>query len=202
MATIINGTTGIFTDSISTQHINNGSGVSSLDITKLATGGMYTRNIIAQTDTAIYNFTTAWAIGPTFALISNLKSGSLVKLDYTMPCRNDSTLWGGMYIEPQVNLNASGWQSLGSCGYDGAIMNYASPSIGTYYNSILISPGLSVDFSVQFRFYFKSYDGTSTLNGNHDINDISTTAPIMGGTNGLQHFASIIVTEIAKFGGV
>jgi hypothetical protein len=102
-----------------------------------------------------------------------------------------------MYIEPQVSFNGGAYQSLGSCGYDGSVMNLNAPSIGSYYNSILINPSLSSTFSAQFRFYFRSYDGTSTLNGSHDINLISNTATIMSGVNGLQHFSKIIVQGIS-----
>jgi hypothetical protein len=76
-------------------------------------------------------------------------------------------------------------------------MNLGNAAIGSYYNSVLINPGLTATFSAQFRFYYRSYDGTSTLNGSHDINSISGTGSIMTGNNGLQHWSKTIVQGIS-----
>jgi hypothetical protein len=159
----------------------------------------YNVNVLnVQTNSTTYNFGTGWGLGPTFSNITGFLPSSLIFLQYHMPCRNDSTSWGGMYIEPQVSFNGSGtWQSLGSCGYDGSVMNLGNGAIGSYYNSILIDPGLTSTFSAQFRFYFRSYDSTSILNGSHDINSISGTAALMSGINGQQHFSKIIVQGIS-----
>lgn len=181
--------------------IQNVNGAVALDIAKLSAGGRYTRQIITQTDTASYSFTTTWGLGPTYPTLVDMKAGSLIRLDYTMPCRNDSTSWGGMYIEPQFKINTTAWQSLGSCGYDGSIMNFGNAAIGTYCNAILVNPEQVADFTVQFRFYFRSYDGTSVLNSSHDINAVSGTASIMAGNNGLQHFSHVIVEELALLRG-
>jgi hypothetical protein len=173
------------------------SGSRTINVSKLYASDYNIDIVNVQTNSTTYSFTTAWALGPTFTTISGFLPNSLVRLEYHMPCRNDSTSWGGMYIEPQVSFNGGAYQSLGSCGYDGSVMNLNAPSIGSYYNSILINPSLSSTFSAQFRFYFRSYDGTSTLNGSHDINLISNTATLMSGVNGLQHFSKIIVQGIS-----
>lgn len=186
---------------MSTLRVNNitaRTGSSAINVAKLATNaGRYTRQIVTQTNSTTYNFTTSWALGPTFDAITGFQAGSLVRMFYHFPMRNDSTAWGGGYIEPQVSINGGAWQSLGSCGYDASVMNSGSPAIGTFNNSLLLDLGGASDFSVQFRFYCRSYDGTVTLNGSHDVNTVSGTATIMPGNNGLQHWAHIIVEELA-----
>jgi hypothetical protein len=80
-------------------------------------------------------------------------------------------------------------------------MYLGNASIGTYRQTILIDPGLSSTFTIQFRLYFRSFDGTVGLNNalGHDINAVSGTAALMSGNNGLQHFMHIIVEELARY---
>ncbi len=61
-------------------------------------------------------------------------------------------------------------------------------------------PPLSSDFSVAVRFYYRSYTTNSTLivNGSHEINNRSGTAPLMPGINGEQHYTKIIIEEILE----
>lgn len=161
--------------------------------------GMTVKRIVSQVDTATYSATTTWVAGPQFAQLTGFTPNSLIKLTYAFPMRNDhnTTQWGGAYLEPQIKINGGSWQSLGSTGYDGSVMNYAGNAIGTYTNVLMINPGQTSTYSVQFRFYFRAYDSTSVINGSHDLNVISGTATLMSGENGLQHFAHIIVEEIS-----
>ena len=173
-------------------------GAAALNLEKIATNvGRYTRQALVDTNSTGYTFSTTYTLGPTFVNMTGFKAGSLVRLFYHFPMRNDSTSWGGGYIEPQVSISGGTWQSLGSCGYDAAVMNQGNAAIGTFNNSILLDLSPSSDFSVQFRFYFKSYDGSLLLNHSHDVNGISSTATLMPGNNGLQHYAHIIVEELA-----
>lgn len=182
--------------------ITNSSSAKSIDTYEMtkSPGGRYPRKVYAQTDSATYSFTTTWSVGPTFADIGDFKAGSYVLIDYHMPCRNDSASWGGIYIEPQVRFNSGVWQSLGSSGYDGGVMNSSSDSIGSYRNAILVDPGQSATFSVGVRFVCRSYDGTALINGSHEVNALSGTATLMSGTNGLQHYSKVIVQELALVG--
>lgn len=181
--------------------IKNTGGATVLDLSRLSRTGRYVRTTTLQTDTTNRTSTTSWTLGPTFDVISNCQANSLIKLFYSVPMRNDSTSWGGGYIEPQVRFNEGTWQSLGSCGHDAGVMYLGNNFIGTYRQIILIDPVQSANFSVQFRFYFRSFDGTVGWNNgiNHDTNVVSGTAPIMAGNNGLQHFAHIIVEELARY---
>ena len=184
-----------------TNMIKNTNGSNTINVSNFSTASRYTQRIITQVNTSNYSTTTAWALGPTFDLISNCQANSLIKMTYVVPTRNDSASWGGGYIEPQVNFNSGSWQSLGSCGHDASVMYLGNASIGTYRQTILIDPGLSSTFTIQFRLYFRSFDGTVGLNNalGHDINAVSGTAALMSGNNGLQHFMHIIVEELARY---
>ncbi|MGH0033337.1 MAG: hypothetical protein ACQGVC_26420 [Myxococcota bacterium] len=187
-------------------HVRDGGGVSRMSVTEdgdvsvggeldLANGRVI-RQISVQTDSTTRNFTTGWALGNTFATVGGFKAGSLVRLHFSLPMRNDSLSWGGGYTEPQVSFDGgTSWNSLGSGGYDGPMVFDGRPII-RYANTLLIDPAQGSDFSVTVRFYHKSYDGTLTVNGSHDINAISGTAPLMSGVNGLQHYTRLIVEEL------
>lgn len=165
------------------------------------TDGYYVRQAVVQVYSTGWTVGNSWALAMTFDSLPTFKAGSLIEMDYLFPCRNDDAGWGGMYIEPQVSFNGgSTWSSLGSSGYDGGIMHSGSADIGSYYNSMTIDPAQASDFTPRFRFYMKSYSSTSSINNggsSNDINNISGTAAILSGNNGLQHFGRINVREIA-----
>jgi hypothetical protein len=143
---------------------------------------------------------TTWTLGPSFIGPSDFKANSYIEITYSIPARSNATGWGGYWIEPQISFDGGGtWLSLGSSGFDGNIMNNTSNSvIGTYTNTLLINPGLSNDFSVNFRFYYRSYAAFVEINSNHSINTISGTAPRIGGgqVQSAQHFTHVIIKEI------
>ena len=181
--------------------IKNAGGVTVLDFSKISNTGRYIRKTIVQTNTSNYSSASAWTLGPTFDVIPDCQAGSLIKFFYSVPTRNDNTSWGGCYIEPQVRFNEGTWQSLGSCGYDGGVMYLGNGFIGTYRQIILIDPGQNSTFSIQFRLYFKPYNGTAGLNNalGHDINTVSGTAAVIAGADGLQHYIKTIVEELARY---
>jgi hypothetical protein len=149
-----------------------------------------------QVDSTTRNFSTTWAAGATFNTVEGFRAGSKIRLTYHVPMRNDSTSWGGGYIEPQIRINGGTWQSLGSSGYDGGVMNNTSPSIGSYGNTLLIDPAQTNDFTVQTRFYHRAYDGTVKVNGSHDVNNVSGTGSLMSGINSSQHYTNVLVEEV------
>jgi hypothetical protein len=179
----------------------NASGTTVLNLQKMAQKGYYSKQIITQIDTTGRSSTTTWTLGPTFTTITGILGKSLLHLTYHVPMRNDSTSWGGGYIEPQVSFNSGTWQSLGSCGYDGGVMSIGNAVIGSYYQTILLDPGITTTFTAQFRFYFRSYDGTVLWNSSHDINAVSgaATATAPSGDNGNQHYMHLIVEELARY---
>lgn len=183
--------------------LQNTSGVTAIDVAKLSTNAArYTRQCYVQVDSTDRTSGTSWTVGTEMPEVGGFKGGSLVKIYYNFPCRNDSTGWGGIYFEPQIRFNAGTWQSLGSRGYD-AVMNNGSSDIAYTSNTMLVDPGIATDFSVQLRFYFRSYDGSVGVNNanGHEINGISGTASLMSGINGYQHYGHWIVEELAIFRG-
>lgn len=180
----------------------NTSGDSIINLDSLSTTGYYTKQIVTQIDTTARTATTTWVLGPTFDNIA-CSGNSLLLVDYYVPMRNESTSWGGGYIEPQVSFDGgTSWNSLGSCGYDGGVMRSGNASISYYYQQLLINPGLTSSFTARFRFYFKSYDSTVGWNNgvNHNINaNLSGAAPLPYTNNGNQHWMHIIVEELARY---
>lgn len=173
-------------------------GVQKANIANIESTGYYTRNIFTQVDTTNRTSGTSYTLGPEFASFS-CKANSLIKMMYHIPMRNEAAGWGGIYVEPQIRFNSGTWQSLGTTGHE--MMTGSGADIMTYRNEILVTPGISTDFTTQFRFYFKSYEGTVGWNNgiNHDINASgSGTATIMPGDNGNQHYMHIIVEEYAR----
>jgi hypothetical protein len=157
-----------------------------------------TTNIaVVQVDTTIRTAGTSWTLGPTFSTISGFKANSWVKLFYHVPSRNQSGSWGGIYIEPQVSWNGAAYQSLGGTGFENMVLN--GEEILTFNNTLLLDPGFASVFSARFRFYFRSYDGTTGWgNSNRNINTVSGTVSMMTGNNGNQHYPHIVVEEITR----
>ena len=166
-----------------------------LDTTELK--NLYLRKSVIRIDDRNFSFGTGWVKTLEFDEILDFKANSKIKMFYHVPCRNDSTSWGGVYLEPQISFDSGvTWQSLGSSGYDGGVMNIGQ-SIGSYSNVLLIDPAIASDFSVSVRFYSRTYDGIGTIHVSNDMNHISGTALLMDGTNGLLHYAHIIIEELA-----
>ena len=179
--------------------VEDSSGNEKINVNTFDSDGYYIRKTITQIDTANRSSGTGWTLGPTFDIIENIKGRSLLKIYYHVPMRNDSTSWGGGYIEPQVQFNGASWQSLGSSGYDGGVMRNGGATIASYSQSILIDPNMLNIFSARFWFYFRSYDGTVLWNQSHDINNRSGTAELFSENNGLQHFSHIVIDEYARY---
>lgn len=177
-----------------------------IDIDKMAaaTTPRYTRRIVNLIDTTDRASGTGWTLGYDSGVISGFKAGSILKINYMYPARNESSSWGGLYFEPQIRYNQGSWLSLGSRGYDAVMSTNSGGNIRYTDNSMLIDPAQSANFTISIRFYFKSYDGTVGLNNSqgHDINNISGTAPLLAGANGQQHYGNWIIEELALLKGI
>lgn len=176
--------------------IENPAGTTSINISDLQLG-IAIKQISREVNTTTSSISTSWSLGPSFNGLSNCSANSWIRMTYFFPFRNDDTGWGGTYVEPQIQINSGTWQSLGSSGYDGNTMYNSAASIATYTNTILINPEQVNTFNIAVRFYLRTYSGTTTLNGSHDINATSNTATIMSGINGEQHYNHIIMEEIS-----
>ena len=163
------------------------------------TGPRYLRQIINTIETATLSTSTAWTLGTTFGDYGGFRAGSILKITYTYPTRNDGTSWGGIYFEPQIRYNAGTWFSLGSRGHDE--MAIGGGLIGHMSNTFYLDPAQVADFSIGLRYYYRAYESTIILNGSHEINNISGTAKLMSGNNGNQHYGNWIIEELASLKG-
>jgi len=78
-----------------------------------------------------------------------------------------------------VNINAKVngvWYNLGNTGYDGGVMHYSATSIHALNHEMLLDfithLGLPINqpYTLQIELTARSYNGTTTVNGSHDIN--------------------------------
>lgn len=185
--------------SVAANTVSTAAGAVAIKTNMIDSQSRYLRKVEYASSAVGYNLSTAWSTRTELStLFTGFLPGSLLQMTYYVPARNDSTSWGGLYIEPQVEFNSDGaWKSLGCCGYDGGVMIFLGQTIASYQNSILIDPEMASEYSVKFRFAMRSYDGTTTINNSHDINNVSGTATIMPGVSGTQHYHHLIVEEYA-----
>lgn len=183
--------------------ITTSQGLKAFDVKKFATlGGYSIRQVFLSTDTTTYNPAAAptWIQGPISGVTPQFKAGSLIALTYNVPTYATDTGWGGMYLEPQIKLNAGVWQSLGSSGFS-TVMSLADGAgqRGHYYNELTIDPAMTVDYTVQIRVMCAMYTGVGVVNGNNSINSVSGTGTLMSGNNGIQHYSKFILEELAPY---
>ncbi|MDB4157986.1 hypothetical protein N9609_00695 [bacterium] len=129
-----------------------------------------------------------------------------VRLDIYVPTRDNTTSWGGLYVNVNAKVNGT-WYNLGNTGYDGGVMAKSANSIHALNHEMILDfvGNLNLDpklpFTLQFELKARSYDGTTTVNGSHDINK---TANGLGSRGALQTWASdqnfthLIITEINR----
>lgn len=158
--------------------------------------GYYVRQVTCDIDTESRT-ASGWTLGPTFPS-RTYKANSIIKMSYLVPMRNDASGWGGIRIEPQVAINGT-WYQLGNTGHE--MMTSSSADIMTYQNHMVLNFGQTSDFTAQFRFYFRSYEGTVGWNNgsNHDINASGTGTqyfPLTDTQN--QHYMHMNIEEYAK----
>jgi hypothetical protein len=163
--------------------------------------GFYVRQITSQVDTTDRSFGNSWTLMVTYPSLPTFKAGSKILANYQLPLRNDSYSWGGAYIEPQISYNGgSTWYSCGSSGYDGSVMHESAADIATYSSTLFLDPalqGVTTDFTPRFRFYARTYEGSAYWNANHDLGTVSGTATTGAGNNYYQHYAKIVIQELA-----
>ena len=140
-------------------------------------------NSYSETDSVTRTFSTTVADGKIWS--NNPYNGnSKLFVNLHIPMRNDSASRGGGYTDLLYQINNSGtWISLGNSGYDGPMCLGTDiiPSVN-YQFLIPIGPGKQY---IQFKCQHRSYDGTLTVNGSHDI-------------VGEEFFSKLIVLEIAN----
>ena len=118
------------------------------------------------------SFTNVWANGKEWSQQSFRKNTQIL-LSLHVPCRKDAPSgddlsWGGLYTEVLAKINSGNYVSLGHSGYDG-VMGDNTSLILTYHNSFLYDPEQTEDYTIQFKFRHKTYDGTTLVNKSHDL---------------------------------
>lgn len=177
-------------------------GTQKLNVANMSSTGYYTRQIINEIDT------TGRTVGTTLALMytgtnrTDFKAGSLIRIWYHLPLRNDDAGWGGAFILPEISYNNSTWFGLGNSGYDGNVMEGTSSSIASYDNTILVNPaldGITTDFSVKVRFWARAYSGTLIWNDSHGFAEAGSTGSASSASaNANQHYANFTIEELAR----
>jgi hypothetical protein len=172
-----------------------------LDLNDMPLDAIYIRKFVTQHDPASRSTGTSWTLAYTFPTITDFQKNSKILFFYSIPLRNNSTSWGGCYLEPQVQFDGGSWQSMGSSGYD-AVMYLGCSSIRTYRNKILLEPNINSNFSARFRIYYRSYDGTIEWSSDgRDNGEVSGTAPLLNSSVNNFFYATIQVKELAKING-
>lgn len=171
----------------------------------------YINNIDKQYDSTTRSYINGnFADGMTWNAIENCKPGSYFDISIGIPCRNDTTGWGGLYTDIIYKIPEStvytDWISMGNSGYEGVMYNGAA-AIATYNRRFLLQPSVAPTnslYSIQFKFRHRSYDGTTTINGSHDINRTGSGGSTYQNSSlePLEHFwTTIIVIEYAYHPG-
>ena len=135
-----------------------------------------------------------------------IQAGKNVDMYLRVPARNDDTSWGGLYVQINVQVNEGTWYNLGNSGYDGNVMEYGQSISTSHHHKLLdfiANAGVSSSstYTVRFEVTGRSYNGTTTINGSHDIND---TGDNLGSRGGLaswgsnDNFMTLILREVDR----
>lgn len=140
--------------------------------------------IFKQSSADTLTFGTTWGDGKIWDT-KTFSGKSRIRLDWRCPFRNNSSTWGGGYIDIQLSINGGTFYSVGHSGYDGGVMQYQYAA-GSMSGYVMLTDMPDEDFTFQVKFRHRSYDGTVTINGSHDISAGTESA----------FFSNILLTEI------
>lgn len=121
-----------------------------------------------------------------------IQAGKKVKIYLYVPTRNNTSSWGGLYVNINAKVNGT-WYNLGNTGYDGGVMHSSATSIHALNHEMLLDFITNLNlpanqpYTLQFELTARSYNGTTYVNHSHDIN---RTANNLGSRGGLQTWAS------------
>lgn len=178
-------------------------GGAAIDVDSLPADALYTRQYVLQHDKVNRTFTDTFALATTFPTVTDLLGNSKILLEWFVPLRNDnSSNWGGAVMEMQVQFDGGTWQSLHTTGHS-CCMHFGTSAIKSYHNMMLIDPAIATTFTVAFRLYVRSFNGTLWYGAlNRDIGLVSGTAALLDGVIQDQWYPTLHIREIAKVSGV
>ena len=167
--------------------------------------------IFVEYDSADFSYasSTAWATWPTagFPNHTGFTGGSKLFIEYWMPCRHDSTTWGGVYMDMNITFdNGYSWRSAGGPGYGGSMMDSGTFIHGENQRYLITSTPAS-DYSVKLRWRVRRFNGSTLyINQIHAINSTSSgycpagTDGIadtrLGGKDSNQNYGSYRIMEL------
>lgn len=113
-----------------------------------------------------------------------------------VPCRNDTTSWGGMYTRLYYRVNSGSWISMGDSGYS-AVMNDGYYQIAYYANEFTLDfSSITSNFTLGFLVSCAPYNGTLEIIQSNSIG--SGVATGVSETNGVLNrygfHAKVILT--------
>ena len=140
-----------------------------------------------QYNSEVKTFGTTWTLGYEWKPVE-FSGGSRIKVDWRVPMRNDTGGWGGGYISIDYSFDGGQtWRIASGSGYDGPMAS-GGDIITSMSGSFILTDCPYNDFTLQLRFYFRSYDSTLNVNGLRDI---------YIGDNGF-FYTNVTMTEFTK----
>ena len=107
-----------------------------------------------------------------------IKKGSDVKVDINVPFRqkNDSTSWGGLYVNVNVEINGT-WYNMGNGGYEN-MLDQGVKNIDKLTRTIITKfpewIGVEGDYVMRVELTARSYQAVDVIiNASHDMNSIN-----------------------------
>lgn len=125
---------------------------------------------LAEVDSTEYSIGSSWSTGKTWSNITGITTGNNLKITMNIYARSDSSSWGGLYTALEFSSDGgSNYTDWRSDGYtSGNIMhNSSGGSIGQSMRVILVTNWQSTQFRLRYK--HRSYDSTSTVNDNGEI---------------------------------
>lgn len=111
---------------------------------------------------------------------TGFKAGSKLEIYWHVPCRNDSTSWGGFIMELNISFDGgTTYYSLGGIGFDAVMESGAGSDIHYSNNLLWIDPNQASDYQVRLKFRYCSYD-VGTLGVNEGSSSHYINWPISG----------------------
>jgi hypothetical protein len=113
-----------------------------------------------------------------------------------LPCRNDTTSWGGMFTRLYYRVNSGAWTSMGDSGYSAVMINNFY-SIAYYANEFNLDfSSITSSFTLGFLLQCAPYNGGLEVITSNNIGGGTSTG--VSSTNGVLNqygfYTKIIVT--------
>ena len=136
-----------------------------------------------------------------------IQKNKLIRFNLRVPARSLTSSRWGLYIQINAKVNWT-WYNFWNCGYDWAVMAYDSRDISTYIETKLYDfiwnlwLDINNTYTLQFEITCRTYSDSVTVNGSHEINQISGNLwsrwPVQDWASD-QNYTTIIIEEIERY---